>query len=77
MHHPSPRNVYRQDTGHPAPGRYRIRPHIQFFAITLLGMLALPGMAEQRLAYSADAPAWLRAVGKLHVPGSRVEDGRR
>lgn len=40
-------------------------------------MLALPGMAEQRLAYSADAPAWLRAVGKLHVPGSRVEDGRR
>ena len=39
--------------------------------------LALPAQAEQRLAYSTASPAWLQAVGKLEVPGSRVENGYR
>jgi V8-like Glu-specific endopeptidase len=43
----------------------------------LLLVFSLNAVAEQRLAYSADSPEWLRAVGKLHVPGSRVEEGRR
>jgi trypsin-like peptidase len=33
--------------------------------------------ADPRRVYSSDAPDWLRAVGKLQVPGSRYEDGRR
>jgi hypothetical protein len=32
---------------------------------------------DSREAYSAASPAWLRAVGKLHVPGSRYRAGRR
>ncbi|WP_170287395.1 trypsin-like serine peptidase [Halioglobus maricola] len=33
--------------------------------------------AEQRLAFSAQSPLWLRAVGKLEVSGSQVENGYR
>jgi hypothetical protein len=33
--------------------------------------------ADPRRAYTTDAPDWLRAVGKLQVPGSRYQDGRR
>lgn len=33
--------------------------------------------ADTRSVYDADAPQWLRAVGKLQVPGSRLVDGRR
>ena len=33
--------------------------------------------ADPRRVYSSNAPNWLRAVGKLQVPGSRYEDGRR
>lgn len=32
---------------------------------------------ESRKIYSSDAPGWLRAVGKLRVPGSTYLDGRR
>ena len=32
---------------------------------------------DSREAYSNASPAWLRAVGKLHVPGSRYRAGRR
>ena len=33
--------------------------------------------ADTRLVYGDAAPSWLRAVGKLRVPGSRYRDGRR
>lgn len=33
--------------------------------------------ADDREVYRADAPAWLRAVGKLEVPGSKHEEGQR
>jgi V8-like Glu-specific endopeptidase len=33
--------------------------------------------AEERSALTEDSPAWLAAVGKLDVPGSRYRDGRR
>ena len=32
---------------------------------------------EPRVAYSAGSPAWLQAVGKLQVPGSRNHNGYR
>lgn len=35
------------------------------------------GAVDSREAYSSASPAWLRAVGKLHVPGSRYRAGRR
>ncbi len=37
---------------------------------------ALSASAEERQVYSVDSPAWMRAVGKLTVPGSRYENGR-
>lgn len=33
--------------------------------------------ADPRQAYSELSPAWLGAVGRLSVPGSRIRDGRR
>lgn len=33
--------------------------------------------ADTRQVYTAEAPAWLRAVGQLRVPGSDYRDGRR
>jgi len=33
--------------------------------------------ADSRKAFSATSPSWLRSVGKLTVPGSRWQDGRR
>lgn len=39
--------------------------------------LADSGPAEPRVVYTADSPAWLQAVGKLTVPGSRSVDGYR
>lgn len=33
--------------------------------------------ADRREIVSATSPAWLRAVGKLQVPGSRYRDGQR
>lgn len=32
---------------------------------------------DRREIFSASSPAWLRAVGKLQVPGSRYDSGRR
>ena len=32
---------------------------------------------DSRQVYSAQSPPWLQAVGKLRIPGSRLEDGRR
>lgn len=34
-------------------------------------------VGDTRLVYNSEAPAWLRAVGKLKVPGSKYRDGRR
>ena len=39
--------------------------------------LAGPAHAERRLPVASDAPVWLQAVGRLDIPTSRVEDGRR
>lgn len=58
-------------------GRDPINPRVTLLAFMLLTALALPVLAEQRLAYSEVSPGWLRAVGKLQVPGSQVVDGRR
>lgn len=32
---------------------------------------------DSRQTWGADSPLWLQAVGQLHVPGSRYEQGRR
>jgi len=34
------------------------------------------GATDARQVFSASAPPWLRAVGKLQVPGQRFEDGQ-
>jgi hypothetical protein len=33
--------------------------------------------ADTRQVYTSDSPTWLRAVGKLQVPGSKFRDGQR
>lgn len=44
--------------------------------VTGAGLLpAPPVQAESRQAYHAEAPQWLRAVGKLDVPGVTYRDG--
>ena len=43
---------------------------------TFVGLLPARSIwAEPRQAYHGDAPQWLRAVGKLHVPGVTYRDG--
>lgn len=65
----------------------RIRPRCpdlrRFVAISLcaagLGIATAVAAAETtdgRLTYGADSPHWLRAVGRLRVPGLRRIDGR-
>lgn len=63
----------------PAPG------HSRWLAVILLVAL-LPGPAlsgeevarlDSRRAYTTTAPTWLRAVGRLTVPGSKYRDGHR
>tara|TARA_R110001599_G_scaffold353870_1_gene601329 strand:+ start:116865 stop:117656 length:792 start_codon:yes stop_codon:yes gene_type:complete len=57
-----------------------------FACCLITGLIALPvqiaaetavSPVDSRKMYSRDAPAWLRAVGKLRVPGSTYRDGRR
>ena len=52
--------------------------------ILLLAAVALPGPAavagpdeDSRQVQTASSPAWLAAVGRLQVPGSKFSDGRR
>ncbi|MHA7816654.1 MAG: trypsin-like serine peptidase [Pseudohaliea sp.] len=45
--------------------------------LALAAVLAAPSHAERRLPVGSDAPPWLHAVGRLAIPTSRVEDGRR
>jgi len=47
-----------------------------FVFCLLLGAVAL-GAAETRQQFSDASPQWLRAVGKLSVPGYRLADGER
>jgi hypothetical protein len=49
------------------------------FALGLMSLIATAGPAapDARQVYWAGAPDWLRAVGKLQVPGHRYHDGRR
>ena len=51
-----------------------------------LGTAILPPLAagqmeepqvDPRQAYSASSPGWLRAVGKLRVPGIKIRNGER
>ncbi|MCB1680264.1 MAG: trypsin-like serine protease [Halioglobus sp.] len=51
----------------------------QSIGLLLLGLLLCTGdsAADSREIYSDASPTWLRAVGKLQVPGSRYRDGRR
>lgn len=47
------------------------------FALAIAPALSGPALAERRLPVAGDAPVWLQAVGRLDIPTSRVEDGRR
>ncbi|HKK23026.1 MAG TPA: hypothetical protein VJ947_05015, partial [Pseudohaliea sp.] len=50
----------------------------RFLLPLLLGVLTVgDACAERRLTVSGDAPRWLHAVGRLDIPTSRLEDGRR
>jgi hypothetical protein len=40
-------------------------------------LMATTANAQTRQSYSGDSYPWLRAVGKLQVPGSRYHNGRR
>ena len=44
-----------------------------------LALVAEPELTapDTRLVYTDTAPSWLRAVGKLQVPGHKYQDGRR
>lgn len=47
-------------------------------AATEPARLPVPAVGQDpRRVYDRDAPAWLRAVGKMQVPGIRYRDGRR
>lgn len=46
------------------------------FAIMVM-VLAMPAGGDNRHAYGPKAPSWLRAVGKLEVPGSKAFEGHR
>ena len=45
--------------------------------LALLQPLAAAADDDPRLVYAAGAPPWLRAVGRLRVPGVKFEQGRR
>jgi len=77
MHHPMPAG--------PASHTLARLPRSMRWVVAVLALaplqlcLADPAAesVDSREAYTAASPAWLRAVGKLHVPGSRFRDGRR
>ena len=47
------------------------------FLLSLLVFSALAAQADPRQHFTAESPGWLRAVGKLTVPGQRFEGGER
>jgi len=50
---------------------------LALFVAAAVPVIAGPGAAESRLPLADNAPPWLLAVGRLAIPASRVEDGRR
>ena len=54
---------------------------MRFAASTIIVLLWLatgqPAASSERVAYTPSAPAWLRAVGRLTVPGFETVDGKR
>jgi hypothetical protein len=51
---------------------------LSMVAVIALGILAAAGpRADERRVYDGQGPAWLAAIGRLEVPGSRYNDGRR
>jgi len=46
-------------------------------AVALAGVSARHSQADDRLIFDSSSPAWLQAIGRLTVPGSRYTDGRR
>ena len=66
-----------------SPGRRRARAVVRVLLAALGALSLLAGGAraqvtvDTREIYSSAAPPWLRAVGRLAVPGSRYRDGNR
>ena len=61
-----------------APDRgLRRRPRAAGLLLLALAVSAGNASGDPRQAYSELSPAWLGAVGRLSVPGSRISDGRR
>jgi hypothetical protein len=63
-------------------GHCRLLQGLGLLLISGLSPLATAAEAEMpapdtRRVYTDTAPAWLRAVGKLQVPGHKYQDGRR
>jgi len=50
---------------------------LAFLPMTLTGQSPADLGEEDRVVYSEQSPAWLRTVGRLDVPGYKIEDGRR
>jgi hypothetical protein len=62
----------------------RLARHVRRLRLYGLALASLPLLAnppapasDTRQVYSLESPAWLRAVGKLSVPGHKYENGRR
>jgi hypothetical protein len=53
------------------------RPRAARLLLLALAVVAGSAIGDPRQAYSDLSPAWLGAVGRLSVPGSRIRDGRR
>ncbi len=60
-----------------APVRLVVSLWVAFWQLSVQAQSTAETSHEARLAYSAQSPAWLRTVGKLDVPGYRIEQGRR
>ena len=67
------------DAATPAPSRrFRCAVALYTLSLSLLAAGEEPGTGiDTREVYKADSPAWLQAVGRLQVPGSRYSDGRQ
>jgi hypothetical protein len=57
----------------------RIACQLTLFGLGAVSLIASAGPAapDARKVYSVGAPDWLRAVGKLQVPGDKYHDGQR
>lgn len=55
----------------------RAQPPLAALLALMLALLAAGAAADRRQVYTAQPATWLQAVGKLRVPVSRLEAGRR